>query len=490
MLVSFCGLLLAPCLLIIYRLYFHPLSKFPGPKLAAITSLYEFYFNVAKGGRYFWEIERMHEKYGPIVRISPQEVHISDPYYYTETYTGHTRKRDKDPKFTRMVGVPRSTAMTVDHDLHHSRRSSLARYFSRSSISKMQPTIQEKADKLAERLSVAHAKGAIITLDAAFSATTADIVSEFISGVSLGYLDDENFQNGIRDAILSSFSFCHVMKFFPFLLPVVERIPQQLVQRLSPMTASLFSFRKIIFDEAKSAFENGSHVGGRETMFQALCDPKIPPKERTLARFQDEAFTVLGAGTETTAGTLKLIFFHILHNKAILVKLRNEIQKHPHATLVELKNIMYMRGVINEGLRLSGIIARLPRIAPQETLMYKNWTIPPGAIISQSSYSIHMSPELFPSPHDFNPERWQSDDAREHLERLMVPFSKGSRQCLGMHLALADLYLLLATLVLRFDMDLYQTTLEDMSTYREYGHGFPRKENQGLRVVVTRDLSS
>jgi len=48
----------------IYRLYFHPISKIPGPKLAAVTSLYGFYFNVVKGGRYMWEIEKMHDKYG------------------------------------------------------------------------------------------------------------------------------------------------------------------------------------------------------------------------------------------------------------------------------------------------------------------------------------------------------------------------------------------------------------------------------------------
>lgn len=49
----------------IYLLYFHPLRKFPGPKLAAITSGYEFYYNVIKGGMFIWEVERMHKVYGP-----------------------------------------------------------------------------------------------------------------------------------------------------------------------------------------------------------------------------------------------------------------------------------------------------------------------------------------------------------------------------------------------------------------------------------------
>jgi hypothetical protein len=48
----------------IYRLYFHPLHKFPGPKLAAATHSYEFYYDAIKRGRFIWEIQRMHEKYG------------------------------------------------------------------------------------------------------------------------------------------------------------------------------------------------------------------------------------------------------------------------------------------------------------------------------------------------------------------------------------------------------------------------------------------
>jgi hypothetical protein len=60
------GLLAHGVALAIYRLFFHPLVAFPGPKLTAITKWYETYFDVFKapGGTFMYEIEKMHERYG------------------------------------------------------------------------------------------------------------------------------------------------------------------------------------------------------------------------------------------------------------------------------------------------------------------------------------------------------------------------------------------------------------------------------------------
>ena len=76
------SLAIAVCLLFlsraIYRLYFSPIARFPGPKLAALTFWYEFYYDVIKRGKYTWEIGKMHEKYGsfqPFKLVSFQHDH-------------------------------------------------------------------------------------------------------------------------------------------------------------------------------------------------------------------------------------------------------------------------------------------------------------------------------------------------------------------------------------------------------------------------------
>lgn len=99
---------------------FHPLYKYPGPKAAAFSYLYEGYYDLILVGRYTRRIQQMHERYGtlpmtrccglagiqlmrsalgPIIRANPDELHCSDPYFLDEIYAGGNRKRDKWQRF-------------------------------------------------------------------------------------------------------------------------------------------------------------------------------------------------------------------------------------------------------------------------------------------------------------------------------------------------------------------------------------------------------
>lgn len=83
------AVVLCECGLIIYRLFLHPLASFPGPKHTAATHLAQLYYDLVKdGGHQFPNVYRKwHEQYGPIVRITPNELHIQDSEYYETMYS-------------------------------------------------------------------------------------------------------------------------------------------------------------------------------------------------------------------------------------------------------------------------------------------------------------------------------------------------------------------------------------------------------------------
>lgn len=108
---------------IVFRLFFHPLARFPGPKLVAASGLYEFYWDAIRQGQYFREIDKMHRKYGklslhrkslchianhdlsgPVVRIGPDEIHVNDPKFIPEVYAGPGNVRDKYNFYTNQFG--------------------------------------------------------------------------------------------------------------------------------------------------------------------------------------------------------------------------------------------------------------------------------------------------------------------------------------------------------------------------------------------------
>jgi hypothetical protein len=65
------ALVLWAIVLVVYRRYFHPLSKIPGPFLPAVTRLYIWYYSVVQEGQFYKHIERWHETYGNMTRVVP-----------------------------------------------------------------------------------------------------------------------------------------------------------------------------------------------------------------------------------------------------------------------------------------------------------------------------------------------------------------------------------------------------------------------------------
>lgn len=69
---------------IVYNLFFHPLAKFPGPRLNAISDVPGIYILVK--GRFALEVKKLHDKYGSVVRVSPNELSFNSVQAWEDIY--------------------------------------------------------------------------------------------------------------------------------------------------------------------------------------------------------------------------------------------------------------------------------------------------------------------------------------------------------------------------------------------------------------------
>ncbi|KUL90261.1 hypothetical protein ZTR_01954 [Talaromyces verruculosus] len=369
-----------------YRLLLSPLARFPGPKLAAITSWYEVYFDVVLDGRFMWEIDRMHEEYGPIVRINPFEIHIKDADFYNTLYAGPTKKRDKYSWFL-STGVPTSTFSTADYDHHRLRRGMLSPYLSRAAIRDLESVIQQKVHLLCGHLRSAMEKRAAMELHQCFISLAVDIVSTYAFGKSNGFnlLNAGALDDKWKAGINGSFEKFLLTRHFPWLIGLFRLLPLSISALICPSCRNIYSMETEIETQMISVYlKNRDGISENGIFPEIMNNEKLPAAERMLPRLTDDAKLLMVAGTDAPSQVLAITMFHILHNQSVYRKCQGELEDNiPNPQdippLRVLERLPYLTAIIKEGLRISAVVtSRLPRIVPDEKLEYRGWQIPAG----------------------------------------------------------------------------------------------------------------
>ncbi|KAL6721586.1 hypothetical protein ACLMJK_000690 [Lecanora helva] len=476
----------------LHRLYFHPLARFPGPKLAALTSWYEFYYDCFQRGKFTWEIKSLHKRYGPIVRITPHELHINDPSFSDEIFSFRA-KLDRYEGATQHFGMEDATVFTVPYDKHRLRRGALAPFFARSVVStpNYASIIRNKVEKLCFRLEQARTRAMPVNIGLAFKCLATDVISEYALGASYNLLDTPDFSAAWFETQRSTGEFVLLGKHFPWLIPSLRRLPTWLITLLSLEAGKSLTRGKAIGEQVTTIFRQrtGNTVAeGRPTLFHHLLDSNLPPQEKTIGHLTREAIVVIGAGSDTTGIALAVTTFHVLDNPNILARLQKELDEaipdpQVQSSWAELEKLQYLTAVIKEGFRLAyGTSDRLPRVS-KTSVQFGDWVIPPNIPISMSPMLVHENESLFPNSQQFRPGRWLELNSR-HLDKYLMSFGKGPRACLGVNLAQAELYVTLATVFRRFDLELFDTTRRDVDAEHDFMVPCPRLDSKGVRVLV------
>ncbi|KAM5379513.1 hypothetical protein ACJZ2D_004021 [Fusarium nematophilum] len=442
---------------VLYRRFLHPLASVPGPFLPAVTRLYAWYYNVPGDGQFYKEVERLHSVYGeymalkksaklewhpnsqgPIVRITPDEVHLSDPKHYDTIY-GVKSDFYKDPRFYGAIGIDSSTFATVPNDLHRLRRAALNPFFSRRKVLELESlgVVHEKVDKLCRIVSDDRAAGKPTNLHAAFRAISVDVITDYAFDDSWDQLDSEDLGQWFSDMVHGSGPMFWTFQVFPALRDPMQSLPEWVAKRMSPTIGNFLACQarttKLV-QHVQARIDQGIQPE-RTTIFHQLLDPDaagghVVPNTSDLV---DEAFLVCTAAADTTGNAMTVAAFHVVTNPAIYDALTQELREafpEPDARLCysELEKLPYLTGVIKEGQRLSyGVIGRLPRVVPKGGVELEGYYLPEGTVTSMSSWMMHHDPVAFPSPETFDPTRWTDPSTFHDRDRQVRPLGQMSR---------------------------------------------------------------
>ncbi|KAF2454062.1 cytochrome P450 [Lineolata rhizophorae] len=475
---------------VVYRRFFHPLAKIPGPFLASVTTLYQAAYNA----QYYKKIEQLHQIYGPVVRINPNEVHLSDPENYDKIYYMGTRF-GKAPEFYGSFCIPHATFSTPSNEVHKGRRAALNPMFSRKMVLELESIVQDKADKLCKLMAKGLRETKPVDLHHAFRCVSVDVISDYAFDKSYNLMDQPDLgahffvmARGIGPAM-------YTFQSLRWLQPLALKIPPWLAPKLSKPLGTVFALQMEgvnQIEDVRSRMEAGKlDTEARPTIFTELLKPENYPGRPvpSTMELKDECYSILVAAADTTGNAMTTAAYHIMANRDIYDKLRAELFSafpDPHATLdfLTLERLPYLTGVIKEALRLSfGVIGRLPRVTPEPGVHFNGYYIPPGTTIGMSSWLMHRNPEVFPDPMKFSPERWLDPADFRRLEKHIVPFGRGSRQCVGMPLAYCELYVTLGTFFHRFaGLEVFKTTPHDLE-YEDFFSSYHLAGRNWLRAV-------
>lgn len=465
---------------LLHRLYFHPLRSFPGPRLAATTKWYRVYYDVVLKGGWLHHLEHLHEKYGEVVRIGPNELHFSSPRAYATIYASGSQFT-KDPSLYKCFGMDGGSFAIIDPHTSKKRREMLVPLFSRRAISKLERVVQEKVDILISGILAHGSKPVDFTL--AFRCTTFDTIADYCFAQSFGALAAPEFQHSLLINMQGMIEYFWILRHFPLILPIATAIPRWLAQLVSPLYREFDAVREqivAIMDEYLLLNDSETGLGdamysGRETVFHHLIRPKTESSkgQETPSRsaLSDEALVLMQAGSDTVGHTCIVGAFHALSDEHVLANLVRELKeawpdKDAHVGYAVLEKLPYLTAFIKESLRTShGVITPLGRIVHEETDI-AGYSVPAGTIVSTGSTFMHNNPNVFPNPKRFDPDRWLKSDNLRDMDNHLVPFSRGPRMCLGFNLAWCELYLIFANVFRRLNLKLHETT-EDDFRYKE-----------------------
>ncbi|KAI5920170.1 isotrichodermin C-15 hydroxylase [Camillea tinctor] len=464
-----CGLIYTTGL-VVYRVFFHPLAKYPGPFLAKITDAYQLY-HAWKGDRHleFW---RMHQKYGRVVRFGPNSVSFNSNAALKDIYGFRANVR-KAPFYDAFVHPAPNTHNARDKTLHARKRRVLAQAFSDSAMKEMERYILANIRTFCQQIGLGASnerKGWTEPKNMSdwCNYLAMDILGDLCYGKAFHMLEqpDNRYALELVSLATTRHLICGTMRLVETL-----HLDKILFRRIATGRAKYMAYSKAQLTERTKL---GDDTDRRDFFYHLLKarDPETGQGFSTPELWGESNLLII-AGSDTTSTAMAATLFYLVRNPRALQKAVEEVRSrfsdveeiHQGAAL---NGCTYLRACIDEAMRMSPSVGGIP---PREVLeggaAIDGELIPAGTIVGTPHYTIHHNEAYYPQPFTYVPERWLTGQPKalfgagagtvtEHdtavAQSAFCPFSIGPRGCIGKGLAYVEMSTTLARVLFLYDL--------------------------------------
>ncbi|KAK0779768.1 hypothetical protein LTR91_026342 [Friedmanniomyces endolithicus] len=440
--------------LTIYRLFFSPLAKLPGPWLTKISSIPE--ANALKQARRAaWVVELFEQNPDAVaVRTGPSSVSFNDPEAIKTIY-GHGKAADEFGKsswYDAFSTTGESLFSTRSKKRHAMKRRSVAHAFSAQSLASFEPYPFD--------------------IYFWFELFTMDLMGELALGDNFGVLEAGEPARYSKLVELSQ-RFANMSGMLPFArnsVKVLSWVPIPYVQMLYRARLEYLDYARVAlerrFTDAKR--EKVAPGGGkRQDIMQRFIDAQDPETGTKMGfdELRAETSSLMVAGASTGSVTMNWMTYYLCKNPVIKHSVIKQLENmFPENTTgndpvpyTRLQHLSLLEHTELEVLRLHPPIGyAMPRDTPPQGVMIAGVYIPGGVAVGVPAASMGRNASVYSEPDRFEPDRWAGGGLGDltRMKSCFLGFGYGTRQCIGRGVATQFVMKTMARVLLRYEVEL------------------------------------
>ncbi|KZV95507.1 cytochrome P450 [Exidia glandulosa HHB12029] len=434
-----------------YRLSpWHPLARYPGPLLHRLTKLRTVY--ASWRGNHFKEMAKIHDKYGPVVRMAPNAISIADVSAVAPVLGANGLPKDRYYRARQPPG--NGPLITLNGAQHAHRRRLWNRGLGKSALTSHTQTAAAGWGRLRTQFDRAADAQTTVDMSLWLRFYGFDFMGGFAFGKEFGLV--ESGKDDVKAwQTINKFLIAHdIIGHLPWLGWRGAFIPSLL--------SALFKLRNFA---RKCVQDRLARPATTLDLWYYLSKEDADDNDGrlTVEKLAAEGSLALVAGADTSATAMISMIYFLLTNPDCLSKAREEVDAAVANGLAPWTNaechpaLPYLNACMDETLRLLPVVpTNGSRVVPIGSggITIAGHFIPEDTEVFVAPYQLHHDPRYF-SPHTsiFHPERWIEDDGKWNTQReAYIPFSAGPMQCVGKNLAKIEIIVVVSALLRYYDM--------------------------------------